>query len=127
VDQELIRRELEMGGYAKPSASEADALLRNFRQSRFHSLAEYRAATRKYGIAEDQSKQHLVWQLTAIRFTDSRFGSVEAEGGSQSADRAISLRLARQTLRAAVHGRQGRVSIADAFPFQWGQKVHNPM
>jgi hypothetical protein len=88
VDQELIRRELEMGGYAKPSASEADALLRKFRQSRFHSLAEYRAATRKYGIAEDQLKQHLVWQLTAIRFTDSRFGSVEADGGLQSADRA---------------------------------------
>ena len=87
VDQELIRRELEMGGYAKPSASEADELLRKFRQSRFHSLAEYRAATRKYGIAEEQLKQHLLWQLTAIRFTDSRFGSVEADG-SESADRA---------------------------------------
>lgn len=87
VDQELIRRELEMGGYAKPSASEADALLRKFRQSRFHSLAEYRAAMRKYGIAEEQLKQHLLWQLTAIRFTDSRFGSVEADG-SESADRA---------------------------------------
>ncbi len=42
---------------------------------------------RKYGIAEEQLKQHLLWQLTAIRFTDSRFGSVEADG-SESADRA---------------------------------------
>ena len=85
VDQELIRRELEMSGYPKDSASEADALLRKFRQSRFHALAEYRAAMRKYGIAEDQLKQRLLWQLSAIRFTDLRFGSQPPAAGSQSA------------------------------------------
>lgn len=88
VDQELIRRELEISGYAPPSASEADALLRKFRQNRFHSLADYRAALRKYGIAEEQLKAHLLWQLTAIRFTDQRFRSQLPEPGSQSADRA---------------------------------------
>ena len=78
IDQELIRRELEMSGFAKPSAGEAESLLRKFRQSRFHTLADYRTALRKYGIAEDQLKQRLLWQVTAIRFIDFRFGSSEA-------------------------------------------------
>jgi hypothetical protein len=47
VDQELIRGELGMSGFSPPPASEADALLRKFRQSRFHSLADYRAAQQK--------------------------------------------------------------------------------
>jgi hypothetical protein len=88
VDQELIRRELEISGYAPPSGNEADALLRKFRQDRFHSVAEYHTALRKYGIAEDQLKAHLLWQLTAIRFTDQRFRLQLSETGSQSADRA---------------------------------------
>ena len=88
VDQELIRRELEISGYAPPSANEADALLRKFRQDRFHSVTAYHAALRKYGIAEEQLKAHLLWQLTAIRFTDQRFRSQLPEAGSQSADRA---------------------------------------
>ena len=90
VDQDLIRRELEMSGYSKPPASEADTLLRKFRQDRFHSLAAYRAAMRKYGIAEDVLKQRLLWQLTAIRFIDFRFGSQQVEADSQSADRTAS-------------------------------------
>jgi hypothetical protein len=88
VDQELVRRELEASGYAQPSAGESDALLRKFRQDRFHSIAEYRAAMQKYGVAEDQLKQRLLWQLTAIRFTDVRFRSQPPEAGAQSADRA---------------------------------------
>jgi hypothetical protein len=88
VDQELIRREMEMSGISQPQAAEADALLRKFRQSRFHSLTEYRAALGKYGITEDHLKQRLRWQIVAIRFTDLRFGSQPPEGDTQSADRA---------------------------------------
>jgi hypothetical protein len=88
VDQELIRRELEISGYPQPSVSEADALLRKFHQDRFHSLDEYRAAMQKYGITEDQLKQRLLWQLTAIRFTDLRFRSQQTDATSQSADRS---------------------------------------
>ena len=75
VDQALIRQDLEMTGYSEPPASESDTLLRKFRQSRFHSLAGYRAALGKYGITEEQLKQRLLWQLTAVRFVDFRFGS----------------------------------------------------
>jgi hypothetical protein len=100
VDQELIRRELEASGYTQPAAGESDALLRKFRQDRFPSLAEYRAAMQKYGVAEDQLKQRLLWQLAALRFTDLRFRSQQPaatqppaatqqlEASSQSADRA---------------------------------------
>ena len=88
VDQELIRRELELSHYNQPSAAESDALLRKFRDQHFHSPAEYRSALQKYGIAEDQLKQHLLWQLTAIRFTDLRFRVQQPDDGTQSADRA---------------------------------------
>ena len=88
VDQALIRQDLEMTGYSEPPASESDTLLRKFRQSRFHSLAGYRAALGKYGITEEQLKQRLLWQLTAVRFVDFRFGSGQPEGDAQSADRA---------------------------------------
>ena len=88
VDQELIRRELELSGYAKPPAAEADALLRKFRQSRFHSLADYRAALHTYLITEDELKQRLLWQLTAVQFIDFRFGTQQPEPDGQSADRA---------------------------------------
>ena len=88
VDQEFIRREMELSRYSQPTTAEADVLLSKFRQDRFHSLAEYRAALEKYGITEDQLKQRLLWQLTAIRFTDLRFRRQLPEPGRQSADRA---------------------------------------
>lgn len=80
VDQELIRREMEIGGYSPAAAAEGDQLLLKFRQDRFHSLSDYRAALRKYGITEDQLKRRLVWQLTAIRFTDFRFKAEQPAG-----------------------------------------------
>jgi parvulin-like peptidyl-prolyl isomerase len=76
VDQQLIRNEMQIGGYPQPSPSEADAMLRNFRQERYRSIAQFRAALEKYGITEEQLKQHLLWQLAAVRFTDVRFRPV---------------------------------------------------
>lgn len=78
VDQQLIRNEMQLGGYPQPSQSEADAMLRNFRQEHYRSMAQFRAALEKYGITEEQLKQHLLWQLAAVRFTDARFRPVAA-------------------------------------------------
>jgi parvulin-like peptidyl-prolyl isomerase len=78
VDQQLIRNEMQIGGYPQPSQSEADAMLRNFRQEHYRSIAQFRAALEKYGITEEQLKQHLLWQLAAVRFTDARFRPVPA-------------------------------------------------
>ena len=91
VDQELVRREMQEGGFTPPSAAQEEALLRKFRQEHYSSLAAYRAALQKYGVTEEQLKQRLLWQLTAIQFTDLRFRPMQpapSPQSTQSADRA---------------------------------------
>jgi hypothetical protein len=88
VDQQLIRQEMEVAHYQPPEPGKADAMLRNLRQQRFRSDAEYRAALQKYGITEDQLKRYLLWQLTAIQFTDQRFHTNIQQNAEQSANRA---------------------------------------
>lgn len=88
VDQELIHRDIINSGYPQPSATEADALMRKFRQEDYTSVAAFRTALQKYGISEDQLKERLLWQLTAIRFTDLRFRGQQPADNTQSADRA---------------------------------------
>jgi parvulin-like peptidyl-prolyl isomerase len=73
VDQELIRGEMNLSHYEMPPASEADALLANFKRERYPSDAQYRAALAKYGITDDQVKHALAWEDAVIRFTDERF------------------------------------------------------
>ena len=88
ADQQLIRHEMEVARYKLPDPGEADAMLRNFRQQHFRSDAEFQAALQKYGITDDQLKQHLLWQLAVLRFTDTRFGGNAPQGETQSASRA---------------------------------------
>ncbi|HEY1241008.1 MAG TPA: hypothetical protein VGF16_10645 [Bryobacteraceae bacterium] len=88
VDQQLIRQEMEVTQYRPPEANEADAMLRTFRQH-FRTEAEYRAGLEKYGVTEDDLKQHLLWQLTAIRFTDWRFGGIGQLAPEPSANREV--------------------------------------
>jgi hypothetical protein len=90
VDQQLIRKEMEIGHYPEPSASEAEAMLQTFRQQHFPAPAAFRAALEKYGITEDQLKRHLLWQMTAMRFTDVRFRPAIAGAPDQTADRVSS-------------------------------------
>jgi len=87
VDQQLIRKEMEIGHYPEPTAAEAAAMLQSFRQQHFPALAAFRAALEKYGITEDQLKRRLLWQLTAMRFTDVRFRPGIAGSPEQTADR----------------------------------------
>jgi hypothetical protein len=65
VEQTMMRRDMEFTHYPLPALSEADA-----------SLAEIHATPeelQKYGITEDELRQHLWWQLTMLRFIDYRF------------------------------------------------------
>jgi hypothetical protein len=73
VDQQLIRGEMSVGSYPEPEPSQAEEMLKRLKDTRFRSEAEYRAALEHYGIAEEQVKRHLLWQLAVIRFTDLRF------------------------------------------------------
>lgn len=87
VDQELIRREMELGSFTPPSSAEADDMLRQLRQQNFPNAAAFRAALDRYGITEEQLKQRLLRQLTAIRFTQSRFRVLPgADGQADGAD-----------------------------------------
>ena len=76
VDQQLIRNDMEMGGYSEPKPAEAGPMLAKLKKERFHgNEQEYRAALEHYGITEEQLKQHLLWQLAVMRFTDVRFNA----------------------------------------------------
>jgi hypothetical protein len=88
VDQELIRRDMEIGGYAQPSAEEGAKMLGEFRKERYPSDAPFQAALDQYGITEDELKQHLLWQLAVMRFTEARFRPLVApEQDTRNADR----------------------------------------
>jgi hypothetical protein len=86
VDQQLIRNEMQVGGYAMPVESEGDAVLRKFRQENYPSIPAFRAALENYGLSEDEVKRHLLWQVAAMRFTDQRFHMAIGAPPSQSAD-----------------------------------------
>lgn len=88
VDQQLIRNEMEVGGYPMPVESEGDAVLRKVRQENYHSIPAFRAALEKYGLTEDEVKRHLLWQVAAMRFTDQRFHMAIPAPPTQSAERS---------------------------------------
>jgi hypothetical protein len=88
VDQQLLRDEMQVTGFQTPAASDADALLSKFRQQHFASEALYKAMLTRYGVTEDELKQHLLWEVEVIRFTDQRFKPIAAATDNQSANRA---------------------------------------
>jgi len=49
VDQQLIRNEMQVGGYPMPTETEGDAALRKFREDNYSSLAAFRASLRGPG------------------------------------------------------------------------------
>jgi hypothetical protein len=87
VDQQLIRSEMQIGGYPMPPASDGDAALRKYRLDNYSSIALFRASLAKYELSEDEVKRHLLWQAAALRFTDQRFHLIIPAPPSQSADR----------------------------------------
>lgn len=74
VDQEIIRREIELGGIGYPSDEEVSTLLQQIRRDRFGgSEARMKAELLARGITEEQLRAQLLWQLTVLRFIDERF------------------------------------------------------
>ena len=94
VDQQLIRNEMQIGGYPMPVESEGDAVLRKFRQDNYPGIPAFRAALENHGLTQDEVKRHLLWQAAAMHFTDLRFHMTMAAPAtaqpdqSQSADRS---------------------------------------
>jgi hypothetical protein len=87
VDQQLIRSEMQIGGYPMPPETEGDAALRKYRLDNYSSVPAFRASLAKYELTEDEVKHHLLWQAAALRFTDQRFHLTISPPPSQSADR----------------------------------------
>jgi hypothetical protein len=87
VDQQLIRNELELSHYQQPGPAEADKVLREFRREHYPDDQQFQAALAKYGISEDDLKQLLTWQVTAMQFTESRFRSTLPGSNVQTANR----------------------------------------
>ncbi len=74
VDQALIRDEITKGDYSRASDSDMEGMLQQIRRDRFGSSdARLRDELVKYGLAEDELKEELLWQLTVLRFIEERF------------------------------------------------------
>ncbi|HLI83016.1 MAG TPA: hypothetical protein VKV17_03810 [Bryobacteraceae bacterium] len=74
VDQQLIRREMEVSSYPLPDPTEAGPLLEQLRTSRYgNDAAAYQKALADYGITEQDVKDELLRQLTLLRFIEVRF------------------------------------------------------
>jgi hypothetical protein len=82
IDQQLIRREVQVGGYAKATPDEAGRFLASIVKQRFHDdQGQYQAALQKYGVTEKQLLDQLVWQLTVLHFIEQRFRPAVLDSG----------------------------------------------
>ena len=87
VDQELLREEMTATQFQAP-ASDADALLRSFRQRHFPSVAQYHAALARYGVTEDALKAAPGLGGVAPSFHRSTFQAFADPADAQGANRA---------------------------------------
>jgi len=65
IEQALIEREMDFTHYPAPPLSEADEMLKQV-ETEHPDFA-------RYGISEENLRQHLWWQLTLLKFIDERF------------------------------------------------------
>ena len=96
VDQQLIKGEMQLGGYPAPAEGDGDVLLRQFREQNHPNVSAFHAVLEKYGLTEDAVKHHLVWQVAALRFAEQRFRMANPTSAAQTANR-----LADRTLPAS--------------------------
>ena len=87
VDQQLIRNEMMVANYSPPPSNESESMLNEFRKEHYPGEAEYRKALEQYGITEEQVRKQLLWEPTAIRFTDARFQTQIPGNPEQTANR----------------------------------------
>jgi hypothetical protein len=73
VEQSFIRREMEVSRYSPPSVADTNKLFEQTKKERFQTEEQYQAALQRYGVTEDEIRQHLEWQLMTLRFIDFRF------------------------------------------------------
>ncbi len=73
VDQELIRREMELSKWQPPETADAAKMMAQLKRERFPNEAQYRQALSRYGLSEAELLRHVSWQLSTLQYTDYRF------------------------------------------------------
>jgi hypothetical protein len=81
IDQALIRNEIQAGSYDVASAALVDAAVKPV-QASYGGPAAFQAALQRYGVSEEELRQRLQWEITALDFTQLRFG----DGGAGHAE-----------------------------------------
>ena len=72
IEQTLMRREMDLTHYPLPKAEDAEPVEKEV-EAKFASRAAFEEDLRKYEITEAALKEHLWWELAAVRFIDYRF------------------------------------------------------
>lgn len=72
VEQVLIQREMDFNRYQTPTLDDIAGMLKQAK-ARFPSEAAYQQALQDAGITESELRQHLLLQITTLRFIDYRF------------------------------------------------------
>jgi hypothetical protein len=73
IDQIFIRKEIEIGDYTVATRKEADQQLEQLVKQRFKNEAALQKGLRRYGITAPDLRSHFLWQITVLRFIDTRF------------------------------------------------------
>ena len=71
IEQELVRREMDLSRYPLPTEKEIDTLLADTRQQ--IGPDQFQARLSQYNLTEDVVRRHLQFQLMTLRFIDFRF------------------------------------------------------
>ncbi len=70
IDQELIRQQIRLGGFAIASQQETDQLLEQIERDRG---ARFNASLEQYSITKAELRDRLSWQITVLKFIDTMF------------------------------------------------------
>lgn len=73
IDQVFIREEIRVGAYPIATMQDAETQLDQLEKQRFKTRAEFEAALSRFHLSEPDLREQFRWQLTVLRFIDSRF------------------------------------------------------
>jgi hypothetical protein len=72
IEQTLIKQGMEYSHYPLPTLADAEPMVK-LREDEYPGRASFLADLARYGITEDELRQHVWWQITLLKFIDDRF------------------------------------------------------
>ncbi len=72
IEQALIKEGMDYSHYPLPTLADAGTMLK-LREDEYPGRAAFLTDLGRYGINEEQLRQHLWWQITLLKFIDDRF------------------------------------------------------